>query len=175
MRDYLWCKSKLGWKIFWCKIPWVPPLKYLRNVVSRIHPPQMKNWTGIGTFEFWVVKNTPLRMCGVETNRCIPYGYRLVCFKVKWLQDSYHKNVPRYTVLTGIRLGRTRTVRIPDPMRSSSGSAHTCHSAVQSHSASRDTDPSGYRSHQLLCRCRVSYKRTLWGKGISKIISWFSI
>ena len=85
----------------------------------------------------------------------------VICLKVKRLQDSYHKNVPRYTVLRGIHLGRRRTVRIPDPMRSSSGSAHTCHSAVQSHSASRDTDPSGYRSHQLLCRCRVSYKRTL--------------
>ena len=39
-------------------------------------------------FEFWVVKNTPLRMCGVETNRCIPHGYSLVCLKVKRLQDS---------------------------------------------------------------------------------------
>ena len=34
-RDYLRWKSKLGFQDIWCKIPWVPPLKYLKNVVSR--------------------------------------------------------------------------------------------------------------------------------------------
>ena len=38
---------------FWFKIPWVPPLKYLNDVVWSTcpHPPKMKIWSGLGTWD----------------------------------------------------------------------------------------------------------------------------
>ena len=51
LNTYLRCKSRLGCENFWCKIPWVPPLKYLRNVMSRIHPPK---WKCVQDLRLWV-------------------------------------------------------------------------------------------------------------------------
>ena len=78
---------------FWFEIPWVSPLKYLRNVGLE-YPLPMKIWSGIGTgmeylplenlarlryFGLELVWSTPPPpqdlCCGswyVETNRCIP-------------------------------------------------------------------------------------------------------
>ena len=55
----------------------MPPLKYLRNVLSRISPPPpQENENLVRTWEFLSSQEYP-PPC-VETNRCIPHGYRLV-------------------------------------------------------------------------------------------------
>ena len=84
MRDYVWCKGKLGCENFWLKIPWVPPLKYLRNVsppspqkrkLSEMlglwiwvgpeypypppPPPQHENLAKLRDFGFELVQSTP--------------------------------------------------------------------------------------------------------------------
>ena len=56
MRDYLWCKSKLGFQDFWWKIPRVPPLKYFGNVGLEYPPPlsDSKNLVKTWHFGIWV-------------------------------------------------------------------------------------------------------------------------
>ena len=75
----------------WFKILWVPPLKYLRNVVSGVtaspSPLPPSKWKFGQDSALWsgVTPVTPPAphkdLCWswcVETNRCIPEGYRLV-------------------------------------------------------------------------------------------------
>ena len=72
------------------KIPWVTPLKYLRNVVSRV-PPPMKIVRDVGTYGLsWSrvllpppPPNYQNDLCGswcVEANRWSPQGYCLVYY-----------------------------------------------------------------------------------------------
>ena len=97
-REYLRCsKSKLGCENFVSKIPWVPQLKYLRNVLSRVWCVVFDlSWSSVpdwGTLDLsWSTVTPPPpptkwklgqieghagNLC-VETNCCILCGYYLV-------------------------------------------------------------------------------------------------
>ena len=66
---------------FWFKFPWVPPFRYFRNVGLDYPPPPNENLSRSLHFRFQLVWSNPPPLCGswcVETNRCIPQGYRFV-------------------------------------------------------------------------------------------------
>ena len=73
----------LGCENLVLKIPWVSSLKYLRNVVSRVHPPH-ENLVRTWDFEFWVGPEYPSPQPEnggnryVETNHCFPHRYHLI-------------------------------------------------------------------------------------------------
>ena len=74
VRDYLWCKAfqSMAWQNLWSKFPSVPTQVFQECWSEPLPPfPKMQIWTDLGTLELcesWCV----------ETNRCIPQGYRLV-------------------------------------------------------------------------------------------------
>ena len=83
VRDYLRCKSKLGFQNFLVQNSLSTPTKYLRNVGLE-HPTWKWKFAQILALWIWVGLEYPRPhkdLCGswcVETNRCIPQGYRLV-------------------------------------------------------------------------------------------------
>ena len=81
--DNLRYKSKLGFQNFWFILPRIPYSWVAENTL--ILPTENENLARTWHFEFWVVKNKPRPPMGklelecVETDRCIPRGYRRVC------------------------------------------------------------------------------------------------
>ena len=74
---------ELGLTNLLLKIPWVLPLKYLRNVGMGRAGQDLALWIWVGLEYTSTSPRTPIPrdLCTswcVETNRCIPQGYRLV-------------------------------------------------------------------------------------------------
>ena len=119
MRDYLWCKGKLGFlkfftkllslPLFWNLVPDPPPPPPPQKLGFDFpeHPPPHKKLKFKQILAVWVLnfQNTntlppPIRwqLQYVETNRCIPQGHRLVVLvgnsSLKAVLSSSTHNMP---------------------------------------------------------------------------------